>query len=105
MAAKAHSLHPSAEREIARALLWYRREAGPAKAGELADAVTAATDRICAAPDARAFVAKVGREILRSGSVRPFPFRLIFSVRADAVFFVAFAHKSRRPKYWRGRLR
>jgi plasmid stabilization system protein ParE len=45
-----------------------------------------------------------GREI-REAWLRPFDFRLVYEVRADAILVIAVAHNRRLPNYWRGRLR
>jgi hypothetical protein len=42
--------------------------------------------------------------VIRSKSVRGYPYRVIYAMEPDAIFIIAFAHDSRRPGYWQGRL-
>jgi hypothetical protein len=73
--------------------------------GELLDAFEAATESICAAPDA---FAPLGRTrsgvVVRSKFLRRFHYRVIFLDLPQLIWIVAFAHEKRRPFYWRARL-
>jgi toxin ParE1/3/4 len=41
----------------------------------------------------------------RHALVRPFKYTVVFRVRDEAIEIIAYAHTSRRPRYWRKRLR
>lgn len=91
-------IHPEAEAEITNAAAWYeRRQSG--KGAEFERAITAAKARIVDAPAAGA-----PRGRFRGCIVHGFPYTLIYSHNGNVTIF-AIAHMSRRPGYWRARLK
>lgn len=44
-------------------------------------------------------------EGVRAARIRGFPYSLVYCIRSDEIVIVAFAHHSRRPGYWKDRLR
>jgi toxin ParE1/3/4 len=44
------------------------------------------------------------RYVRRLVSGGDFPYSVIYALRDDAIFVVAFAHGARRPGYWRNRI-
>jgi plasmid stabilization system protein ParE len=45
------------------------------------------------------------RSGIRTVLVKRFPYKIIYGVRDEAIEIFAVAHTSRRPGYWRGRLK
>jgi len=41
----------------------------------------------------------------RSASMRNFPFSVVYTLRENFIWIVAIAHQSRRPGYWKDRLK
>lgn len=99
MARKPSSVHPAAEREIAREFRYYQRAAG--MGGAFLDAL--ALDRACEAPESGAPACQIRGETVRAIGLRRFPFRLVYVDRSTHVRVLALAHRSRRPGYWRRR--
>ena len=95
-------LHPDALIDLREAATWYEtRRRG------LADVfvaqVEAALARVLAAP--LVFPKHPADERLRRALVARFPYAVVFSVRGDVIYVVAFAHGRRRPGYWKGRFK
>ncbi|MBK6530605.1 MAG: type II toxin-antitoxin system RelE/ParE family toxin [Deltaproteobacteria bacterium] len=95
-------VHEEADEELAAAAEWYEQE----REG-LGDDLLAEADRvlnaIAATPTTWPFVA--GSRIVRSFLFTRFPYVAYFVVQSDKLFVMAFGHSSRRPGYWRGRLK
>ena len=91
--------HPEAIREIRESIHWYR-DRNEAVADELRSAVESAESLIQRSPKSCApYVHDT-----RGYRFQKFPFVLAYVVRDDQIFFVALAHTSRRPGYWRDRV-
>jgi plasmid stabilization system protein ParE len=89
-----------AETELVEAAQFYdEREPGLGKA--FLDAVREAGERICRNPELWAFYEKP----VRSYRVLPFPYRLLYRELPDGVQIVAVMHLSRRPSYWKDRIK
>lgn len=91
-----------AQDEIEYCLRRYESET-PGLGDRLWDEILSVIDLISNYPD-------IGKSIRRVPSVRRFPlhhypFVLIYRRRADHIQIVALAHTSRRPNYWRERLK
>ncbi|TWT42399.1 Plasmid stabilization system protein [Phycisphaerae bacterium RAS1] len=93
-------VHPDADSEIAEALTWYLAiERG--LANRLADEIGAARSEAAEHPQrARRYLNGTRRILLHS-----FPFLMVYRERANDIQIVALAHASRRPGYWKDRLR
>jgi toxin ParE1/3/4 len=98
-------LHEAAAEEAIEAAAWYEQER-PGLGQEFAGALDAVLDlleegivRPAKMPGA-AGVRGAKRLILRR-----FPYDVVVQELSDEVLVVAVAHQSRRPGYWRGRLR
>jgi toxin ParE1/3/4 len=98
-------IHAAAAEEAAEAAAWYEKERAGLGA-EFQQAVDAALDLLeeeivplVAMPGAAG--ARGARRLL----LRRFPYAVIVHERTDEVVVIAFAHTSRRPGYWRGRLK
>jgi plasmid stabilization system protein ParE len=74
---------------------YYATTASPAIALAIAKHLTDAIGHICLAPDAAPRLAQ--RSDIRVVSIRRYPFRIFYRVRADAVDIVHIRHTSRRP--------
>jgi toxin ParE1/3/4 len=72
----------------------------PGLGDEFLDEVTTSLTRIKEFPFAHPPLDGSRRYILRR-----FPFSLIYEVEVDIIVIVAVAHHSRRPRYWKRRLR
>jgi toxin ParE1/3/4 len=91
--------------EAAEAVAWYERQR-PGLGVELAHAVDAALDLLeeemvplTAMPGA------AGKQGAKRLILKRFPYDVVVNERRDEFVVVAFAHQSRRPGYWRARLR
>lgn len=97
--------HPAAALDAEEAAVWYEGERaglGNDFARELAAAIALLGQK----PDAgvRYPHVRIRRNVKRI-LLKRFPFDLIYFEGTDAVVIVAVAHHSRRPGYWRARLR
>jgi len=89
-----------AREEFLESATFYEREAEGLGA-EFIDAFEHAVQLLASNPHLGShFEGSVRRKLLRR-----FPFQLIYEVTPDEVLVVAVAHLSRRPGYWRDRLR
>lgn len=95
-------VHDEASEELAAAADWYEQE----RAG-LGDDLLAEADRVLSAiaesPTPWPFVS--GSRIVRSFLFTRFPSVAYFVIQNDPLLVMAFGHSSRRPGYWRGRLK
>lgn len=41
--------------------------------------------------------------VIRRAAVRGFPYRIVYTVGAESIEVLAFAHDKRKPGYWRDR--
>jgi hypothetical protein len=94
-----------AANEAAEAVRWYEEERAGLGA-EFESAIDAAlslleVDPIPSAPAAGAAAKRGVRRII----LRRFPFDLVFIESASTVKVIALSHHSRRPEYWRHRIR
>lgn len=97
-------IHAAAAEEAAEAAAWYERER-PGLGADFMRAVDAALDLLeeeivplVAAPGV------AGSRGVKRLLLRRFPYAVIVKASATEAHVVAFAHTSRRPGYWRGRL-
>ena len=96
--------HPQAAAELDAAVCWYEdREAGIGLT--LVERTRQARDMIAQWPDAAPlFVTASDGSVIRSKSIRGFPYRVIYSVQTDEIVILAYAHEHRKPGYWLPRL-
>jgi plasmid stabilization system protein ParE len=90
--------HPEAGEELEAAALWYE-ERVPGLGDAYLDQFELTLRRIVAEPER-------GRKIRgedRKLNFRRFPYAIVYSVRADAIYVKAVMHLHRRPFYWKGR--
>jgi len=98
-------IHDAAAEEAAAAAAWYDRER-PGLGAKFQIAIEAALDLLeqdvvpLASMPATAGAYPVQRLILRR-----FPYSVVVKEHGDELLVVAFAHHSKRPGYWRERLR
>ena len=94
-----------AAQEAAEAVRWYERER-PGLGAEFETAIDLALDLLEVDPVPFVPAAgEAGKRGVRRLILRRFPFDLIFLQSPTHVRIVAFAHHSRRPGYWRRRIR
>jgi len=86
--------------ELRGALAWYRQRS-PRAAENLWLRVQDARRSIVLFPHAAPLIERRSRRFILSG----FPYDLIYAAWPDEIVIVAFAHHSRRPGYWKDRLR
>jgi plasmid stabilization system protein ParE len=93
-------LHPEASDEFDEAIAYLERE--EAGLGQrFFDAIDARFQRIAEHPRSGK---RVGRTVRRY-VVPDWRYSIIYALEPERVFIVAIAHQSRRPAYWRSRLR
>ena len=91
-------VHPEAIAEATAAKLWYR-ERSEIVALAFQDEIDLAIERILEAPERwPRYIEDTRRYVMRR-----FPFSVVYSVGAETVQILAFAHGRRRPGYWKGR--
>lgn len=90
---------PAALEEVAEAAAWYE-ERQQGLGAELVEAVDHGIEQISLHPGAWH---PLGRNLRRYRLSR-FPYGIIYCLRGDMAIVIAFAHHSRRPRYWRSRL-
>ncbi|MEA2415245.1 MAG: hypothetical protein QOI58_1902 [Thermoanaerobaculia bacterium] len=95
----------AAEAEFREAILWYEsRSAG--LGDRLWREIQAAIDLITTHPEIGAAVERLRfRERICRIRLSRFPFLLIYREREDHLEVIALAHTSRKPRYWRSRLK
>jgi plasmid stabilization system protein ParE len=86
--------------ELGEAMAWYRQRS-PRAAENLWLRVQDARRSIILFPQAAPLIDRRARRFILSG----FPYDLIYAALPDETVIVAFAHHSRRPGYWKDRLR
>lgn len=98
-------IHAAAADEAAEAAAWYESSRGGLGA-EFQRALEAALDLLedGAVPLVPA-LGSAGRQGLKRLVLRRFPYDIVVHETADELIVVAFSHHSRRPGYWRGRIR
>jgi hypothetical protein len=97
-------IHAAAADEAVEAAAWYEKER-PGLGAEFQRAIDAALDLLEAEVVPLAVVAGVaGTQGAKRLFLRRFPYAVIVRESAEEILVVAFAHSSRRPGYWRGRL-
>ena len=96
--------HPEAVAEFDAAVGWYE-EREPGIGLRFVDCTEQARKDISQWPSAApSFMIAEDGTVIRSKSVRGYPYRVIYSVEPDSIFILAYAHDRREPGYWRGRL-
>lgn len=98
-------IHAEAAEEAAQAAAWYEKER-PGLGADFEHAVDAALDLLeqeivplTAVPGA------AGTRGVSRLKLKRFPYSVVVRERGTEILVIAFAHSSRRPGYWRGRLR
>ena len=96
--------HPEAAAEFDAAVRWYEaQEAGIGLI--LIDRAQQARQDIADWPTAAPPVTTAGDgTVIRSKTVRGFPYRVVYTVEPDAILILAYAHERREPGYWHHRL-
>lgn len=90
--------HPEVPQELEAAVLWYENRQ-PGLGGVFLDEYQATLARILAEPERwRKF-----RGENRKLNFHRFPYGIVYSVEADALYVKAVMHLHRRPYYWRTR--
>lgn len=93
-------LHPDAERELDDAIAWFEGER-PYYGILFAEAFDTAVERLLIYP---AIGKRVGREV-RRWVLWKWRYVIIYNIEEYGIHILAVAHQSRRPGYWRKRLR
>ena len=98
-------IHPEAAEEAERVTEWYENER-PGLGKDFEAAVDAALDLLACDPIPSVPASGVaGERGARRLILKRFPYDVVFVERADHIWVVALAHHSRRPAFWRDRLR
>ncbi len=93
--------HADAAAELEAAAAWYERER-PGLGGDLLDEIAHGLDAIAATP--AAWPGVPGQRSAHRFLLSRFPYSIVYVLDAGVLEFVAIAHVSRRPGYWRDRL-
>lgn len=83
--------------ELQEAAAWYDRRR-PGLGFELVEAIEQTLARVIELPES--FPRILERPAVRRALVQRFPYAVVFSVRADTIHVLAYAHAKRRPLYW-----
>ncbi len=95
-----HKYHEDAERELNEAAEWYEHQQD-GLAAEFVIEIDHAVGRILGGPETFSFY----EGEIRCCPVRRFPYVVLYRPRLMTVEIIAIMHHSRRPGYWRRRLR
>jgi plasmid stabilization system protein ParE len=100
-----YRIHPAAEQEAEQAAEWYGERA-PALAIEFARQHQLAIDWIIQSPRRYPLAedAPEGVECRNMTHLGRFPYRIVYAIFGDEIYFVAAAHHHQRPGYWHTRL-
>lgn len=100
----ARRIHSKATTELLDAAKWY--ETQQAYLGEdFLAAIEAAVQGVLNWPQAApVFPGWSDEPVVRSKSVRVFPYRVLYYVTDASIVILAYAHQRRRPGYWQHRL-
>jgi plasmid stabilization system protein ParE len=91
--------HPEADEELEAAALWYEeRQSG--LGDDFLDQFESTLRRIVAEPERWRKIRDENRKL----NFHRFPYAIVYSVRADAIYIKAVMHLRRRPFYWKGRV-
>ena len=97
-------IEPEADEDLSRAFAWYE-ETNPGMGYVFIEAMRETVARLTETPDGSTTVPLVpSGHVVRRVLSRKFPYTVIFVVKEDVVYVVAFAHAKRRPDYWHSRL-
>ncbi len=97
-------VHPEAAAELRVAVAWYK-EREPEVSRRFVERVTLARQDIVQWPSAAvSFMITEDGTVIRSKSVRGYPYRVIYAMEPDVILIIAFAHDRRKPGYWHDRL-
>ncbi len=91
--------HPEADEELEAAVLWYE-ERQPGLGGDFLEHFERTLRRIVAEPERWRKIRGENRKL----NFHRFPYAIVYSVQADALFVKAVMHLHRRPLYWKGRV-
>lgn len=87
--------HPEADEELEAAALWYE-ERQPGLGDAFLDQFEFTLRRIVAEPERWRKIRGENRKL----NFHRFPYAIVYSVRADALYIKAVMHLHRRPFYW-----
>ena len=87
--------HPEADEELEAAALWYE-ERQPGLGDAFLDQFERTLRRIVAEPERWSKIRSDNRKL----NFQRFPYAIVYSVRADALYIKAVMHLHRRPFYW-----
>ena len=90
--------HPEADEELEAAALWYE-ERQPGLGDDFLDEFEEILHRIVIAPERWRRILGDNRKL----NFNRFPYAIVYSVRADAIYIKAVMHLHRRPFYWKSR--
>lgn len=96
--------HPLADVELIEAARWYESE----QSGLGDDFLDAADDAVRSILDwpqiAPVFPGWNREPVMRTQSIKSFPYRVLYFLTDDELTIVAYAHNRRKPGYWKDRL-
>jgi plasmid stabilization system protein ParE len=87
--------HPEADQELEAAALWYE-ERQPGLGDAFLDQFERTLRRVVAEPERWRKIRGDNRKL----NFQRFPYAIVYSVRADALYIKAVMHLHRRPFYW-----
>lgn len=93
-------LHPEAESELARAALYYAKEASRS----IALAFLGEFERVAELVAANQQLGTKSKGGLRVYPFRRFPYSIVYRAMADGPYFFAVAHQRQEPGYWQVRV-
>ena len=96
--------HPDAVAEFDAAVHWYEAQE-PGIGLTLIDRAQQARHDISVWPNAAPpFATTDDGTVIRSKAIRGYPYRIVYTMEADAIVILAYAHERREPGYWLHRL-
>jgi hypothetical protein len=95
------SIHPAARSEYLDAVAHYKKKAPSSIVLDFEREIDNGISAIIEAPGRW----QQATRLTRRYPLKNFPYRLIYAIRPDEIHIVAVAHTSRKPFYWRSRLK
>ncbi len=98
---RSYRITDGARAEFLEAFDYYTDHGGPTVAIQFLEAFERTRDRLLQFPR----LGKIERGAIRSFSIRPYPYSILYFFEDDCIFIVTFAHHSRGPEYLKERLK
>ena len=98
-------LHRAAEEELRASAGFYEKEGGKELAFDFERHMRLSFEAIARHPELYPFMSAMRDQGVRKFHPRRFPFVILYINKPEVIWIVAVMHTSRRPLYWKGRVK